>query len=348
VAIEEDLIEEVMRMGAYDAPATRRLLGNARSEPSPMAPADRARDLLVAAGLHEIVTWGFVSRAALEAIARRPGGPPDPALADGVLVKNPLSADYEVMRTSLLPGLADALRRNLSRGVLDPRLFEVGPVVRRAAQAGQPPLEPRMVAGLLAGRRAGWLRPGEPLDFFDAKRVVEDLLRGFGIPEAVYEAPGQRPFLHPGLSAEVRLPGGAAVGAIGELDPRVTRRLGIDARALYFELALDALERSWSPAGSVAPPRYPAVTRDVSFWVDSGVSAADQHGAFVAADEPLLRSVAVLEDFRDPAYAPAGKKGMLWTMTYRAEDRTLTDQEADEAHARVVGSLTERLAIQIR
>jgi phenylalanyl-tRNA synthetase beta chain len=347
VAIEEDLIEEVMRMGEYGAPATKRLVGNARSEPNAQAPADRARDILAALGLSEIVTWGFVSRAVLQAISER-DGTRDPALGEGVLVKNPLSSDYEVMRTSLLPGLADTLRRNLSRGVADPRLFEVGPIVRRPADPAQPPAEPLVAAGLLAGRAPGWLKPGEPLDFFDAKRVVEGLLRGFGAGEASYLAPAPLPFLHPGVSAEVRLPGGAPVGAVGELDPRVARRLGLEPRVLYFELALERLAQARQPGKPVIPPRFPAATRDLSFWVDATVSAAQQRAALLASGEPLLRSVAVLEDYRDPRHVPPGKKGMLWTMTYRADDRTLTDPEADAAHARVVGGLTEQLTIQIR
>jgi phenylalanyl-tRNA synthetase beta chain len=343
VTIEEDLIEEVMRLGDYGAPATKRLESNARSEPDPERPADRARDLLAALGLHEIVTWGFVSRASLQAIAAGHGGA-DAALAEGVLVKNPLSSDYEVMRTSLLPGLADALRRNLARGVADPRLFEVGPVVRR----GDPPVETATVAGLLAGHRGGWLRPGEPLDFYDVKHVVEELLQGFGIAATELRAPAPVPFLHPGVSAEVRLPGGVGLGVVGELDPRTGRRLGLEVPAFYFEVALDALESARAPLRSVAPPRYPAVTRDVSFWVDVGVTAAEQRAALLASGEPLLRSVAVLEEFRDPRYVPAGKKGMLWTMTYRADERTLTDPEVDAAHTGVVGALTQRLAIQIR
>lgn len=342
VTIAEDLIEEVLRLGEYGRPPQKeRVLANAVSRPNPQAAADRARDLLAAAGLNEIVTWGFVPRAALAAIA---GG--DLALADGVAVANPISADYEVMRTSLLPGLADTLRRNLARGVADVRLFEVGPIVRKVA--GGPPEEPTYAAGVLAGRAPGWLKPGAPLDFFDARRAVEDLLRGFGVEDAAFVAGPRAPFLHPGVSAEVRLPGGEPVGLVGEIEPRLARRLGLEQTALYFEVCVDRLAGARGPIRTVPPPRFPAVTRDVSFWIDAGVPAAEVRAAFAAAGEALLRSVAVLEDFRDVRYVPAGKKGMLWTLTYRADDRTLTDEEVDAAHARVVKSLSDRHAIQIR
>jgi phenylalanyl-tRNA synthetase beta chain len=347
LTIEEDLVEEVLRMGEYARPPQHaRILTNAHPLPNPEGPADRARDLLASAGLHEVVTWAFVPRAALQTIS---GDGADRDLAAGVLVKNPISADYEVMRTSLLPGLADALRRNLARGNLDARLFEVGPIVLRDPnEDGLEHLQPTYAGGILSGRASGWLKPGEPLDFFDLKRVVEDLLRGFGIAEALYVHPGRAPFLHPGVSAEVHLPGGPSVGRLGELHPVLAHRLGLEKRAFYFEVCVDLLEGARSHIRTAPPPRFPAVTRDVSFWIEVDVTAAAQKAAFSAPGEPLLRSLAVLEDFRDPRYTPAGKKGMLWTMTYRADDRTLTDAEVDAAHARVVKGLTEQKQIQIR
>lgn len=344
VAIEEDLIEEVLRMGEYARPAQReRIIANAISRPNPEGPADRARTLLAAAGLHEIVSWGFVPRARLEIIAAGK----DAALSQGIVVKNPISADYEVMRTSLVPGLADAVRRNLARGTADVALFEVGPIVRRASRIGEPPAESLHAAGMLTGHQSGWLKPGEPLDVYDAKLVVEELLRGFGVSDAEYVAPATVPFLHPGVSATIQI-GGQVVGQLGELHPIVARRLDLDARTFFFELLIDRLDASRAALRSVAPPRFPAATRDLSFWVDAGVSAATIRAAFLAAKEPLLREVMPLEDFRDPRYAAAGKKGMLWSMTYRADDRTLADPEVDAAHARVVKALTDKESIQVR
>jgi phenylalanyl-tRNA synthetase beta chain len=90
------------------------------------------------------------------------------------------------------------------------------------------------------------------------------------------------------------------------------------------------------------------VTRDLSFWIADGVTADEQRAAMAGPSEPLLRDLAVLEDFRDPKYTPAGKKGMLWTMTYRADDRTLTDAEVDAAHARVITALRAAQTIEIR
>jgi phenylalanyl-tRNA synthetase beta chain len=344
LTIAEDLVEEVLRMGEYAKPARKeRIATNATELPNPESPADRARLLLAGAGLAEIVTWAFVPGSVLAAIS---GDGTNLTLGQGITVRNPISADYEVMRTSLLPGLADALKRNLSRGAIDAWLFEVGTIVRRGADGT--PLESTHAAGLLAGRRSGWLKPGEPLDFYDLKRVVETVLGGFGIRDARLLSSGAETFLHPGISAKVLSSSEAALGSLGEVDPRILSRLGIETAAFYFELDVAALAAAESPLRISAPPRFPAVTRDLSFWIDEATESAAQRAAFLSAGEPLLVDLAVLEDFRDPKYVPAGKKGVLWTMTYRAPDRTLTDGEADQAHQHVIAALVAAFPIQIR
>jgi phenylalanyl-tRNA synthetase beta chain len=150
------------------------------------------------------------------------------------------------------------------------------------------------------------------------------------------------------VSAQIRTGEGRVLGQLGELNPRVARKLGIDSLAYYFELDVASVVSSVQRLRGSSPPKFPAICRDVSFWIDAAVPAAAQRAAFLSAAESLLCGVAVLEDFRDPKYTPAGKKGLLWTMTYRALDRTLTDAEADEAHRKVVQALSSNFAIQIR
>ena len=154
----------------------------------------------------------------------------------------------------------------------------------------------------------------------------------------------------PGVSAQIRTSGadGHLIGQVGELHPRLRRKLGLDASAFYLEVALDAIAGERRPVRSVAPPRFPASSRDLSFWIDAGVTADEQRALLASAAEPLLRDLAVLEDYRDPRYAPPGKKGMLWTLVYRAEDRTLTDAEVDAAHARIVAALKSAPSVVLR
>jgi phenylalanyl-tRNA synthetase beta chain len=340
ITIEQDLVEEVMRLVGYDRVPARLPRSSGAPSPSPQAFADRARDELSALGLAEIVSWGFVPRSQL--------APLGAGLSEGVVVKNPISADYEVMRTSLLPGLVDAAKRNVARGIADVGLYEVGPVVRRAADAKEPPAEPTYAAAILVGRGAGWLKPGDPLEFADAKLVAFELLRALGIAEPRV-TPAGGGLLHPGVGATLHV-GGAPepVGQVGELHPRVARALGLEARAFYLEVLLDAVAGKRRPVRSVPPPRYPSVTRDISFWIDVTVTADAQRALLTATAEPLLRELGVREDYRDPKYTPPGKKGMLWSLTYRSDDRTLTDAEVDAAHARVVAALKQAPSVAIR
>jgi phenylalanyl-tRNA synthetase beta chain len=339
ITIEADLIEEVMRLVGYDKAPARLPRSSGAPAASPEALADRARELCAALGLHEIVSWGFVPRGWLAPL----GGP----LADGVAVKNPISADYEVMRTSLLPGLVDAAKRNVARGIVDVGLFEVGPVVRRPSDPKEMPVEPQYAAAIVVGRHADWLRPGAPCDFFDAKRIALDLLQGLGVtaPKLVaFEGDG---LLHPGVGAAIHLDG-KRIGLVGELHPRLGRTLGLEVPALYLEIALGAVGGARKPIRSVPPPRFPSSTRDISFWIDAAIAADDQRALLMSTAEPLLRELAVLEDYRDPKYTPPGKKGMLWTLTYRADDRTLTDVEVDAAHAHIVAVLKASPSVTIR
>jgi phenylalanyl-tRNA synthetase beta chain len=227
-------------------------------------------------------------------------------------------------------------------------LFEVGPVVWRAADAKESPDEPMQAAAILVGRRPDWLKPGTPVDFYDGKRVALELLRGLGVASARFE-PVREGVLHPGAGAAIRIEGREGpVGRVGEVHPRVARALGLEQRAVYVEIMLDALAGGRRPIRSVPPPRFPAVTRDISFWIDVAVTADDQRALLAPPAGPLLRDLVVLEDYRDPKYAPAGKKGMLWSLTYRSADRTLTDDEVDTAHARVVAALKSVPSVVIR
>jgi phenylalanyl-tRNA synthetase beta chain len=255
------------------------------------------------------------------------------------------------MRTSLLPGLVDAARRNLARSVPDVGLFEVGPVVRRAADPKEAPVETTFAAAILIGRRPDWLRRAEPVDFYDLKEVALELLRALGVGEPRFRPAADRGLLHPGAGAEIRLgpaDGAPVIGGAGEIHPGLRKRLGLDVPAFYVEVALGAALGASGAVRSVPPPRFPASTRDISFWIDVSITADEQRGLMSSASEPLLRELAVLEDYRDPRYVPAGKKGMLWTLTYRAEDRTLTDGEVDAAHAAVVARLKTAPSVVLR
>jgi phenylalanyl-tRNA synthetase beta chain len=348
---EIDLIEEVIRVhGVHKVPATLPASSVPRTRVDDPRPA-LARRALVAAGMTEAITYGFTSRERAGSL-RLPAGD---ARTRWVAVKNPMTVDQAVMRTSLLPNLLAAVAHNLSFGITDIRLFEVGSVFL-ARGADELPDEPVHITGVMTGRRAGWLRDGCDVDFFDIKGVVERLLAslcGLGGPgtdsmrlAAAFAADSSVPYMHPGVCASVTLDG-VILGHLGEIHPEVRRAHGIEPACFGFDFALAGFPVK-APTQMREIPRYPAITRDVSLFVDEALPAGRVRALIDEAAEPLIERVAILEEYRDPAYVPAGKKGLLWTITYRSATGTLTDAHVDAAHEAIVARLVETLPAQRR
>ncbi|HWP35149.1 MAG TPA: phenylalanine--tRNA ligase subunit beta [Thermodesulfobacteriota bacterium] len=353
-----DLIEEVARLHGYDAvPYSVPRLRPAGTPPGPVARlAAVARESLVAFGFSEAMSFAFIAPAELERLGLREG---DPRRAPLVL-RNPLSAEMSVMRTTLLPGLLAALVRNVSRGIGRLRLFEIGKVF--LPRAGEPlPAEPTWLAALMAGPRepAGWLSRPDPVDFYDASGVVEALGRALGVPGlrvAPVADPGETPYLHPRLSARVEVGPegtaggqGVAVGAVGALHPELLERLDVGALPVFvLELCLDALVPHAERRPRFRPlPRFPAVVRDLALVLDATRPAAEVLARVRAEREPLLREVAVFDVYEGPQLPP-GKRSLGLTFTYQADDRTLTDEEVNRIHGRLARRLAEALGAEIR
>ncbi|HLU68578.1 MAG TPA: phenylalanine--tRNA ligase subunit beta [Kofleriaceae bacterium] len=340
LAREVDLIEDLLRLHGLDKiPATLPPLAAAPSGEVDRRPAF-IRRALTALGYAEAITFGFTSPERIRAL-RLPDG--DPGLRM-VALRNPMSAEQSVMRTSLLPNLLAALARNLKHDVNDVALFEVGAVFLARGPA-ELPEEPLRVAGIVSGRRPGWLGPGREVDFFDAKGAVERIWSELGGDTAGalrFARASEVPHLHPGVAAEVRAPGGELVGLVGEVHPEVRASFDIEPRAFVFDLAVDLLP---PPAARQmrAIPRFPAVTRDLSLFVDADLPAARVGDLIAEARDPLIEGVQVLEEYRDPERVPAGKKGLLWSITYRSSEKTLTVEEVDARHEALVSGLVETL-----
>ena len=356
VTREIDLIEEVARLGGIDGvPATLpplRAIPRDRHDRRP----ERVRDALVALGFSEAITYSFV----------HPGMAAPQSALDGahdpIRIENPLRLEQSALRQSLLAGLFALAGRNLAHGIGDQRVFEVGTVfpprdaAPGAAAIDTLPRERRHVAGVLVGRRPStgekdWLKPGESVDFYDVKGVVDALLGALRAPAVTWHTLGADragKSLHPLRSAMIVLDG-VPIGVAGELHPDSRRemleRSGLDIAAVAFEIDLS---RVGAPRGVRAGelPRFPGSSRDLSFFVARGVPSADLEAAMRGISE-LLVEMRPLEDYREDR-VPSDKKGMLYTLSYRATDRTLTDDEINRAHARVVDALKARFAVEMR
>ena len=348
MAREVDAIEEVLRIVGYEqVPSTLPVL---REAPG-VRPADRAevaRAALCAAGASEAITFAFQSVERVSSLGLAPAD----RRAQPIAIRNPMSIDQAVMRTSLLPNLVAAVARNASHGRPDVALFEVGSVfLRRDESASERPLheladEPTWAAGVLAGRKPGHIGDGPAWDAFDAKALALQAIRAIAGPVAVSSrATTDVAYLHPGVAGEL-LVDGAVVGWFGELHPRMRKALGVTAPVFAFDLQLDRLPLA-GPAQMQPIARFPGSTRDVSLLLDAAIPAARITQVIADASEALVGGVRLLEDYRD-GKLPAGTKSMLWSIAYRAADRTLTDVEVNRAHEAIVGRLVDDLPAQRR
>ena len=363
VTIEADLIDEVTRMRGLDAIPAR------LPDTPPLPPRTtgelerRVLDIAQALGLSETLTYAFVDPADLRRLHA-----PEPT----VTVKNPLGEERSVMRTTLLPGLLQALGRARRRGETRVRLFALGatfhaPVAaastgarpRLGEDVGKLPTERLRFAALLAGPRLERLTLDPPdVDVYDAKALAVELVeRVTGEPVTVRNAPepGSHPHLHPRGAGEVLL-GDEVVGRFGPLHPDVVLAFELGGGAQAIELELDALERRGATRARYRTiPRLPAITRDVSLVVGEDVRAGTVADVLQRAAGDLCESIEVAAEFRGGS-VPSGRRSLTFRVVYRdpkaradaADARTLTDQEVDAVETRMLAAAGNELGASLR
>ncbi|MBI4965198.1 MAG: phenylalanine--tRNA ligase subunit beta [Desulfomonile tiedjei] len=302
----------------------------------------RAAELMNASGYTEVVTMSFVSKEAAKEFATR-----DPAGATLDLI-NPLSEDYAVMRTSLIPGLLASMKRNVNFRWEDLKLYELGKVF--ALIPGQElPREDLVLAGLATGARHAELwnvSREDELDFYDVKGALENLCAGLGVSEPTF-VPSKIPFLHPGKSADLVL-SGATIGFVGELAPSKMRDHDLARKVHIFEILLEPLfiqsrkERVFSPL-----PRYPYIERDLSIIVERNCSGDNIKHLISHLGHDIIASV-ILFDLYQGESIPEGRQSMAFRIRYQSEDRTLTDEEVQEVHDGIVQALINDLGATMR
>jgi phenylalanyl-tRNA synthetase beta chain len=342
VTREVDLIEEVARVHGIDEhlPTTLPAVGGAvgglsREQRLRRRAEDGLRDL----GFDQVVGWSFTD----------PGEPgrlriaADDPRAKPVLLANPLSEDQSAMRTLLLGSLLDIAARNTARGAGALALFESARVYlegegKFAGDRPAPFAEPHRLAGIAVGPLApkSWRGGGEAADFFAFKGVLEGLAALLGVE--LDFAPAEEPFLHPGRAAAVSV-GDVAAGWLGEVHPLVCRTWDLDA-AVAFELDLAPL----LAAATVGEERYedvttfPAVYQDLAVVLPAETPAVEVRAAVMAGGGELLRAAEVFDLFEGEQLGE-GRKSLALNLEFRADDRTLTDEEVAERRAAIEAKL---------
>jgi phenylalanyl-tRNA synthetase beta chain len=300
--------------------------------PAPVAqrPVAALKRRLVDRDWQEIVTFGFVSSEVERAI--------DPD-ARPVKVLNPIAAHFDVMRTTLLPGLIDVLRTSANRKVARVRIFEAGRVFAGGGVGDQP----MRIGGLALGSVAAeqWGEKLRAVDFFDVKADVEAL----AAPLAVTTRRAERAWLHPGRSAVVSV-GGRDAGWLGELHPRLARHFELPAPAIVFEVDVDACTVLPLPQGRPVS-RLPVVRRDLAVLVDEALPAQAIQDALVAARVPYVDTIQPFDVYRGSGLPP-GKKSLAILVLIRDTERTLTDAEIEGAVGALRRVLEERFGAELR
>lgn len=339
---EVDLIEEVIRVRGMDAVAAELPpIRASRDVGGREELLRRAREGASSLGLSEAITYAFTSARALSILKA-----PEPVM----VLKNPLGEHHAVMRTSVLPGLLDAVANARRHGERDVRLFTLGPVFL-AHESGSDglPREPLRIGIVLAGERVGWLEKPRPLDVWDAKGMVSAFAaRLAGTPVEIEAAcgihlPGH---LHPRGAALVRA-FGQVIGSFGPLHPDAIDALALDGEVLVAELELELFAEGPRVPQFTPIPRFPASMRDVALVVKDTVRAGEVESAAKLAAGPLAEGVRLFDRFAG-GQIPAGCSSLAFRVVYRSPDRTLTDAEVDAAHANVVRALSERFGATLR
>ncbi|KND27113.1 phenylalanine--tRNA ligase subunit beta [Streptomyces acidiscabies] len=366
LAAPNDLAEEVIRLEGYEnlpstlpkPPAGRGLTGRQRLH-------RRVGRALAGAGYVEAPSYPFIGEQVFDQLLLDS----DDVHRRVVKLTNPLNDEEPALRTSLLPGLLGALRRNDGRGAHDLALFETGlvfhpreeqavaavlPVDRRptdeelASLDAVLPVQPRHVGVVLAGAReqAGWWGKGRPADWADAVEAGRLVVREAGAEVVVRQ--GQYGPWHPGRCAEFVI-GETVVGYAGELHPRVVKAFGLPARTAAMEIDLDAVEAAG--VGFLEAPRissFPVATQDVALVVESGVPSAAVEAALREGAGELLEAVRLFDVYENVEQLGEGRKSLAYALRFRASDRTLTVDEASAARDAAVALAGERTGAVLR
>ncbi|MCW0233560.1 MAG: phenylalanine--tRNA ligase subunit beta [Ferrovibrio sp.] len=343
---EADLVEEIARLHGFDAiPAEP--LPPLRAVPAPALTAAQrrvrmAKRALAARGLTEAITYSFIRKAEAEAFG---GG------QEELLLVNPISADMDAMRPSILPGLMAATKRNMDRGSMDVALFEVGPQYASVAMDGQAMVATGLRRGATGARH--WRDKSRAVDAYDAKADALAALSAAGVdvgPLMVMDgAPG---WYHPGRSGTLRLGPKTILAAFGELHPRALQAMDVKGPLVGFEVYLDRIPASRAKPGVRTKPalrlsELQAVERDFAFIVDAGVAAETLLKAVRGADKALIARTSVFDVFAGPGI-PEGRKSLAITVRLEPSQQTLTDAEIEAVAKKIVAAAEKACGATLR
>ncbi len=329
-----DIAEEVCRSYGYNEIPTTPFKTPTQGGFAPYMLAEaQAGSLCRALGYSEIITYSFVSPTIFDQI-RLPGDSP---LRNALRIQNPLGEDTSIMRTIALPSMLDILSRNFAYHNKSVKLYELAKIYL-PQEGALLPKEPKM---LVLGTY------GANENFFTLKGELEALFAGLRMPKATYTAVTDHPAYHPGRCAKVSI-NGVDLGYMGQVHPLVAKNYDLDCEVFCVEIDFDRLYELRLPDATYTPlPKYPTVTRDLSFLCDESVTVAAVEDVITASPGKLLRGVKLFDIYRATG-VPEGKKSMAFSLELRADDRTLTDTDSEQVVSKVLEALKTAVGAILR
>ena len=346
VNLPDDLSEEVARVYGFDKIPSTLPKGNQQGRQSATQDfIDRIKSILSGLGMCEELSFAFTS----EEMFNKMQMPADSELRKAIPIMNPLTDEAPLLRTTLLASIFENAARNFSRKNEDVRLFDIAPVfLPKNLPVTEQPIEKQQVVGLLMGRRApkGWSQDAAQVDFYDAKGIVEELLAGLAINNYFVEA-GTHYALHPGKTAVFKK-GRDILATVGEVHPSVAESLGIKKKIYVFEADVETLQRFAAKKFSLESlPKYPSISRDLAILVGHDTAAFDVETVIKKNGGTFFKGVTLFDVYTGERI-PADKKSLAFAIEFRSNERTLKDEEADEAFKNILAAVEKDFGATLR
>ncbi|MGM0410346.1 MAG: phenylalanine--tRNA ligase subunit beta [Bacillota bacterium] len=335
-----DLIEEIARMYGYNniliTTPKRKQQGHRTERQNNKI---RLKKILTAAGLDEIKTFSLMDKKEYDKLQIT-----DNNLRNWVKIKNPLSKAYEIMRTTLIPGVINVLSNNKRRQLDEMAVFELGRIYENQGKEKRPYEEEMIAGGSMGANITSWNNSAP--DFFYLKGVLDELFERFNI-EVKYEA-SEKSFLHPGRTAKI-LNEGEVLGFIGELNYEIIDEYDLQEDTTIFELSFDKInEKTVKTSNNYQPlPKFPAVNRDLALVVDKDINVSTIKNVIKEPAKKLLEDIQLF-DLYEGDQIPEGKKSLAFNLIFRSREKTLTDKEVNSLFEKILESLKKELGAEIR
>ncbi|MGY0372562.1 phenylalanine--tRNA ligase subunit beta [Clostridium sp. JNZ J1-5] len=335
INIKEDVAEEIARIYGYNKvpsniPSTQTLRGGKNAT---QVLRTKLVDTLIASGLNQSIAYSFVSPKVFDKILI----PKESELRKVVTIKNPLGEDYSIMRTTSIPSMMEALARNYARNNEIVKLFEVGKVYIPKEDSKELPEERNTVTIGMYGE----------VDYLDIKGIVENIVSVLGVKNVKFQRESNNESFHPGKTAALYIKK-EFLGLVGEMHPDVAENYEIEERCYIAEINLDILfkhaniEKKYNPL-----PKFPAVTRDLAVIIDDSILVQEIEDTIKNQGGNLLESIKLFDVYKGQQI-PEGKKSIAYALSYRGDNRTLTDNEVNKVHDKIVRALEHKLGAELR